>query len=62
MCNLASIYFSLGRVQGAVELAQHGVRVHQAAADPSAVGIQNCEELIRQIKRAFIGSGKHGDA
>jgi hypothetical protein len=51
MCNLASIYCSLGRFQDALELAQHGLRVHQAAAKPSFQGIQNCQVLIHQIKQ-----------
>ena len=38
-------------LQEALELAQNGIRVHQAAEEPSVLGIQNCQTLIHEIKQ-----------
>jgi hypothetical protein len=51
MCGLAVIYITSGRLQEALELAQNGIRVHQAAEEPSVLGIQNCQTLIHEIKQ-----------
>ena len=51
MYAFAVIYIESGRLQEALEMAQNGARVHQAAEEPSALGIRTYQTLIREIKQ-----------